>query len=62
MNEPRLDPVQLHMQAINSLSRCKALILANEPMYIFALADLAQAQKALAALAELAASEAAAVH
>lgn len=62
MNEARIDPVQLQMQAVNSLSRCKVMILANEPMYFYALADLERAQKAIAALIEHAASEAAAVH
>ena len=45
-----IDPVQLHMQAINSLSRCKHMLMANEPMYTFALQDLEAAQKAIAAL------------
>ena len=45
------DPVQLHMRAVNLLNRCKVLILADEPMYTFALQDLAEAQKALMQLA-----------
>lgn len=45
-----IDPVHLHMQAINSLSRCKHMLTANEPMYTFALQDLEDAQKAIAAL------------
>lgn len=45
-----IDPVHLHMQAINSLSRCKHMLTANEPMYTFALKDLEEAQKAIAAL------------
>lgn len=45
-----LDPVRLHMQAINSLSRCKHMLTATEPMYTFALKDLEEAQKAIAAL------------
>lgn len=44
------DPIQLHMQAVNSLSRCKAMLTAREPMYGFALADLAAAQQAISAL------------
>ena len=44
------DPIALHMQALNSLSRCKAMLTANEPMYGFALQDLAAAQQAIAAL------------
>lgn len=46
-----IDPVQLQMQAMNSLSRCKHLVLASEPMYTFALQELEAARKALAALA-----------
>ena len=30
------DLVKLHMQAVNSLERCKAMLLAREPMYLFA--------------------------
>lgn len=44
------DPIRLHMQALNSLSRCKAMLLANEPMYLFAQQWLAQAQQAIAGL------------
>lgn len=44
------DPIQLHIQAVNSLSRCKAMLIANEPMYVFALDDLAAAQQAITAL------------
>lgn len=47
------DPIALHMQALNSLSRCKAMLTAREPMYGFALQDLAAAQKAIAALSAL---------
>lgn len=47
------DPVALHMQAMNSLSRCKAMLLAAEPMYFFAQQYLAEAQKAVAALASI---------
>ena len=45
-----IDPVHLHMQAMNSLSRCKHMLTANEPMYTFALKDLQEAQKAVTAL------------
>ena len=44
------DPVQLHIQAMNSLARCKAMLLANEPMYGFAQQHLDAAQQALTAL------------
>ena len=44
------DPIRLHMQALNCLSRSKAMLTANEPMYGFALQDLAAAQQAIAAL------------
>lgn len=44
------DPIQLHMQALNSLSRCKAMLTANEPMYLFAQQWLAEAQQAIATL------------
>ena len=47
------DPIALHMQALNSLSRCKAMLPAREPMYGFALQDLAAAQQAIAALSAL---------
>lgn len=47
------DPIQLHMHALNSLSRCKAMLTAREPMYGFALQDLAAAQQAIAALSAL---------
>lgn len=44
------DPIQLHMQAMNYLARCKALLTANEPVYLFALEDLAAAKQAIEAL------------
>lgn len=44
------DPTQLHMQALNSLSRCKAMLTAREPMYLFAQQMLAEAQQAIATL------------
>ena len=44
------DPIALHMQALNSLSRCKAMLTANEPLYLFAQQWLAQAQQAIADL------------
>ena len=44
------DPIALHMQALNSLSRCKVMLTANEPMYLFAQQCLAQAQQAIADL------------
>lgn len=47
------DPIALHMQALNSLSRCKAMLTAREPMYGFALQDRAAAQQAIAALSAL---------
>lgn len=45
-----LDPIQLHMQALNSLSRCKAMLTAREPMYLFAQQLLAEAQQDIATL------------
>lgn len=47
------DLVKLHMQAVNSLERCKAMLLANEPMYLFAQQNLEAAQQAIAALQAL---------
>ena len=47
------DPIQLHIQAVNSLARCKAMLLANEPMYTFALQDLEAAKQSLIALAAI---------
>ena len=44
------DSILLHTQALNSLSRCKAMLLANEPMYLFAQNALAEAQQAIEAL------------
>ncbi len=44
------DPIQLHMHALNSLSRCKAMLTAKEPMYFFAQELLAEAQQAIQAL------------
>lgn len=45
-----LDPINLHMQAMNCLARCKALLTVNEPVYLFALKDLASAKQAIEAL------------
>lgn len=50
LNSTTPDPIRLHMQALNSLNRCKAMLLANEPMYLFAQQWLAQAQQAIAGL------------
>ena len=47
------DPIQLHTLALNSLSRCKSMLLANEPMYLFAQNFLAEAQQAIEALSAL---------
>lgn len=47
------DLIQLHMQAVNSLERCKAMLTAHEPMYLFAQKFLAEAQQAVAALSAL---------
>lgn len=55
---PIPDPVALHMQALNCLERSKHMLLVREPLYLFALDELAKAQ---AALSELAALDAAAV-
>ena len=35
---------------MNCLARCKALLTANEPVYLFALKDLASAKQAIEAL------------
>lgn len=48
-----LDPIQLHVQVVNNLARCKALILANEPMYLFAIQQLEAAHTALVQLAAM---------
>ena len=48
-----IDPIQLHAQAMNALSRCKHMLLANEPMYTFALQDLEAAKQSLIALAAI---------
>lgn len=47
------DPIQLHIKAVNSLSRCKAMLTANEPMYLFAQKFLAEAQQAIEALSAI---------
>lgn len=47
---PSTDPVHLHMRAMNSLNRCKHMLLANEPMYTFALQDLEEAKNAINSL------------
>lgn len=47
------DPVRLHAQILNNLSRCKAMLLADEPKYSFALGNLDDAKVALAELARL---------
>ena len=47
------DLVKLHMQAVNSLERCKAMLLAREPMYLFAQQHLEEAQQTIAALQAL---------
>ena len=44
------DPIKLQMQAVNSLERVKACLLANEPMYLFAQKFLTEAQIAVEAL------------
>ena len=44
------DPIALHMEAVNSLARCRACLTANEPMYLFAQQYLQAAQQAVAAL------------
>lgn len=44
------DPIALHIKAMNCLSICRALLTANEPMYLFALNHLATAQQAIEAL------------
>ncbi len=53
------DPAHLLMQAVNSLERAKAMLLAQYPMYGFAQQNLEAAQQAVAALAAV---DTAAVH
>lgn len=47
------DPVQLHAQVLNNLSRCKAIILADEPVYGLAAQRLEAAHTALVQLAAM---------
>ena len=47
------DPAHLLMQAVNSLERAKAMLLAQYPMYGFAQQNLEAAQRAVAALAAI---------
>ena len=51
------DPIALHMEAVNSLARCKAFLTANEPMYLFAQQQLQAAQQAVAALWDMESSK-----
>lgn len=44
------DPIQLHAQAMNSLSRCQRELRAEEPCYGAARAHLDLAQQAMTAL------------
>lgn len=50
---PSTDPIQLHVQVVNNLARCKALIPADEPMYLFAIQQLEAAHTALVKLAAM---------
>lgn len=50
---PSTDSIQLHVQVVNNLARCKALILADEPMYLFAIQQLEAAHTALVQLAAM---------
>lgn len=50
---PSTDPIQLHVQVVNNLARCKALILADEPMYLFAIQQLEAAHTALVQLSAM---------
>ena len=56
------DPIHLHTQALNSLSRCKALLLADDPMYGYAQQALFDAQRALIVLQALLALETKSAH
>ena len=51
------DPVALHMQAVNDLARCKAMLCANEPMYLYAKQCLESSQRAVAALWDMESSK-----
>ena len=42
------DLIQLHMQAVNSLERCRVMLTAHEPMYLAAQQYLDAAQQAVA--------------
>lgn len=44
------DPIALHMQALNCLSRCQSMLLADEPMYPLAQQWLTRARQAIADL------------
>ena len=56
------DSIQLHTFALNNLSRCKALLLADEPMYEFARKALDEVQRALVVLQVLEAMNAKSAH
>lgn len=48
-----IDPIQLLMQAVNGLERSKSCVMAQYPMYGFALQQLEAARKAIEALREI---------
>ena len=47
------DPAHILMQAVNSLERAKAMLLAQYPMYLYAQQNLEAAQQAVTALAAI---------
>ena len=48
-----VDPVQLYMRAMNHLSRCKQMMLADEPPYQQVLETLTAVHSAVVALANM---------
>ena len=47
------DAAHLHIRAVNSLARCKAILMTDDPMYARAHLNLEEASKAVAALVAL---------
>ncbi len=47
------EAAHLHLRAVNSLARCKAVLMTHDPMYTRAQLHLEEASKAVAALVAL---------
>ena len=47
------EAAHLHLHAVNSLARCKAVLMTHDPMYARAQLHLEEASKAVAALVAL---------